>query len=380
MNQSPFRQTGIDLRPGSQEGTTDVIFTTKDVLPVRGYIGYDDTGVQSLGLSRLSAGFIVGNIFNANDTASYQYTTDADLRHLHAHAATYTNLISRDYTFQTYGSWAGVDPAIGGGFIQGGESWQTGFAVIRTLEKNRFVDENITFGFDFKATNNNLEFGGINVQNSEAELAQFRIGYQLFERDLHDQYSRFSADAYFSLGRGFSSQNSAAAFSTIRANTAPQYMYGRVKYERAKNIGCNWQLAFRGAAQITSDRLLFSEMLGFGGYDSIRGYDQRTSNGDHGWLTSFEFGPRPIPLCIRGQEGRLRMYTFVDSCQSIRADPLPGENSQQMLVSAGVEMQMSVAQNISLRADYGHGFNNVPFFQNSERLHLGLIWQFGRLP
>jgi len=380
LNQSPFRKIGVDLRPGSQEGTTDIVFTTEDVAPVRGYFGYDDTGVQTLGLSRLYTGFTLGNVFNADDTIGYQYTTDSDFRRLNAHAVTYTNPINRDYTFQTYASWAGVSPTIGGGFLQGGESWQTGFALVRTLEKSRFVDENLSFGFDFKSTNNNLEFGGINVQNSEAELAQLRVGYHLFERDLRDQYSRFSADAYFSPGRGFSSQNNAAAFSTIRANTAPQYMYGRVRYERAKNISDNWQLAFRGVGQITSDRLLFSEMLGFGGYDTVRGYDQRTANGDHGWLASFEFGPRPIPICIRGQEGRLRLYSFVDSGQAILTGPLPGENAEQTMVSSGVGMRMSVAQNISLRVDYGHGFNNVPFSQSSDRLHLGLVWQFGRLP
>lgn len=380
LNQNSFRQVGVDLKPGSCEGTTDVIFTTKDVFPARGYVGYDDTGVQSLGLSRVYTGFILGNIFNADDTASYQYTSDSDFRKLHAHAATYTNPINRDYAFQTYGSWAASNPTIAGGFLQGGESWQSGFGITRTLEKSRFVDESISFGFDFKATNNNLEFGGINVQNSDAELAQLRLGYQINEQDQCDQYSRFSANAYFSPGRGFSSQNTTAAFSSIRANTTPQYMYGRINYERAKNVGCNWQLAFRGAAQVTSDRLLFSEMLGFGGYDTVRGYDQRSVNGDHGWLASFEFGPRPIPLCIRGEKGRLRMYTFLDSGQALLNDPLPGENTEQTMVSAGVGMRMAVAQNISFRMDYGHGFDSVPFYSTSDRLHLGLVWQFGQLP
>ena len=86
LNQNSFRRVGVDLKPGAQPGTTDVYYQVTDVAPVRGYVGYDDTGVQTLGRERLSAGFIYGNAFGNDGTLSYQYTTDGDLRLLHAHA------------------------------------------------------------------------------------------------------------------------------------------------------------------------------------------------------------------------------------------------------------------------------------------------------
>ena len=72
LNQNSFRRVGVDLRPGATEGTTDVFYTVTDVAPVRGYIGYDDTGVQTLGRERLLAGFIYGNVFGNDGTLSYQ--------------------------------------------------------------------------------------------------------------------------------------------------------------------------------------------------------------------------------------------------------------------------------------------------------------------
>ncbi|HWL07565.1 MAG TPA: ShlB/FhaC/HecB family hemolysin secretion/activation protein [Planctomicrobium sp.] len=380
LNQNPFRRVGVDLQPGTGEGLTDVLFTVEDVFPVRAYVGYDDTGVRALGLERLSAGFTAGNVFGREGLASYQYTTDSDFRRLHAHAATYERPINRDWRFQTYGSWAGVMPTIGGGFNQEGESWITGFGLVRVLEKNRYVDENVRVGFDFKSTNNNLEFGGENVFGSRADLTSINVGYAYLERDDFDQYLIVNADTWIGPGSGFTDHNNAASFSTIRPDTAPEFIYARLRYERAKNIGENWQLVFRGIGQVSSDRLLYSEMLGFGGFDSIRGYDQRTANGDHGWQASFELGPRPIHLDFRGEEGRLRVYGFMDSGEAFIMNPQPGEVGDQFMISTGFGMRLNVGPSLAFRFDYAYNFKEVPGEDINQRVHIGLIWQFGPLP
>jgi len=380
LNQNPFRRVGVDLKPGSVEGLTDVLFTVDDVFPVRGYVGYDDTGVRALGLERLSTGFTVGNVFGRGDIASYQYTTDSDFSRLHAHAATYTLPINRDYSFMTYGSWAGVDPSVPTGFNQNGESWITGFTLIRTLRKDRYVDENLRAGFDFKSTNNNLEFGGDNVYASTAQLDTIHLGYNYLERDDFDQYQILNAGTWIGPGAGLTPYNNASAFNSIRPDTTPQFIYARLHYEQAHNLNDQWQLTFRGTGQVSSDRLLYSEMLGFGGFDSIRGYDQRTANGDHGWQTSFELGPRPIPLCIKGQEGRLRLYGFTDLGEAFTMNPQPGEISDQFMSSAGFGARLSLGQNLAFRFDYAHNFNRVPTYDTLQRVHIGLIWQFGPLP
>src|SRR5690606_10348633 len=119
-----------------------------DVVPIRGYVGYDDTGVQTLGRDRLTAGVIYGNLFGGDGTVSYQYTAAAQFRHLDAHAASYSQPINRDFSFQAYGSWAGVDSDLGAPFNQSGESWQVGTALVHHLNKNQWIDENVALGFD----------------------------------------------------------------------------------------------------------------------------------------------------------------------------------------------------------------------------------------
>lgn len=381
LNQNPFRKVGVDLKPGSADGTTDVFYEVTDVMPVRGYIGYDDTGVQTLGRERLSAGFIYGNAFGNDGLLSYQYTADGDMRLLNAHALTYSQPIDRDHSFLMFGSWAGVNPSLGGPLTQTGESWQVGMALTQHLCKNQWVDENVSLGVDFKTTNNNLEFGGQNVQASSADLVQLRLGYSKLKRRSCDQYERIRGDIFVGPGAGFSSGHNATAFNTIRTGTSPDYVYARLNYEEAVNIdeGNSWQLQVRTTGQVASERLLFSETLGLGGFDTVRGYDQRTLNGDHGWLTSLELGPRPSSICVRGQQGRLRYYSFIDMGHAFIADRVAGDPANQFLYSAGVGMQMSIGQDLSLRLDYGYGFEDVAGLPN-DRLHLGFVWQFGPRP
>jgi hemolysin activation/secretion protein len=224
LNQNPFRNVGVDLKPGAQPGTTDVYYKVTDVAPVRGYVGYDDTGVQTLGRERLSAGFIYGNAFGNDGTLSYQYTTDGDLRLLHAHALSWNQPIDCDHSFRAYGSWAGLTPAVGGGLNQTGDSWQLGMAMVRHLQKSRWINSDFILGLDFKSTNNNLEFGGANVQASAAELFEIRVGHDHLRRGNCDQYSRWQSDFFVGPGDGFSSNNTAQAFSTIRPNTSPDYI------------------------------------------------------------------------------------------------------------------------------------------------------------
>jgi len=378
LNQNRFRRVTVDLQPGKREGTTDLFFDVDEVFPIRAYAGYDDTGVRTLGIERLMAGFIYGNLFGYDGTLSYQYTADAYFSHLNAHAVTYTQPVNRDWSWSAYGSWAEVKPIINF-FDQNGMSWIAGGNLQYHISKTRTSYENARIGMEFKSTNNTVEFGGINVANSQAGLIQMYLGYNAYEYQDCDQYRNFDAGTWIGLGPGFTGDNTRAAFSTIRPDTTPSYIYARARYEDATNLGSDGplQLVTRAVGQVTSERLLFSEMLGFGGFDSIRGYDQRAISGDDGWLTSFELGPRPRNLELWGRRSRFRAYTFADLGQAFIREPQPGEFADQFMSGVGVGCRLAAGQNLSFRFDYGHALNDVPFQRTHDRVHIGLIWLFG---
>lgn len=379
LNQNSFRRVDVDLRPGAASGTTDVVFEVDDVQPFNAYFGYEDTGVPALMLERLYAGWIWGNAFGRDANLSYQYTADADFRHLHAHAVSYIEPLNRHYSWQTYGSWAGVEPVLGAGLAQRGESWQVGAGLTRHLERNRLVDKSLSLGFDFKSTNNNLEFGGVNVANSNADLAQLRMGYRSVKRMPCNQYSILLLDTFVGPGGGFTSNANAAAMNTIRPGTSPDYIYARGRFDRLWDLPRGWDFVTRARGQIASERLLFSETLGFGGFDSIRGYDQRTFTSDSGWITNFELGPDPMRWGCGDRRQTLRMYGLVDIGGAYIEDPLPGE-SDEFLISLGAGMRWSLGDRCNLRVDYAHGFQDVGATPSGDRVHIGFVSLLGPRP
>ena len=377
LNQSPFRMVDVDLQPGSQEGTTDVIFKSNEVLPWRTYVGYEDTGVRSLDLERIYAGIIWGNVFGRDGMFSYQYTGNAELDKIHAHAVTWQKAFNRNWSMLTGASWAGFNPDVVGALFQNGESWQVTSQMTRHLEKNRYVDLGISAGFDFKSTNNNLEFGGVNVANSNADLVNLRMGYRGLTRNDYGEYFLFQNDFFIGPGTGFTSGHNSTAFNSIRPATSPNYMYDRVRMQGLFDMG-DWQLVTRTVGQYAFDRLLFSETIGLGGFDSIRGYDQWVFSGDSGWVSSYELGPKPVDIGCEGDQ--MTFYGFFDIGKAYTRNTQPGEFDDLFLMSTGLGMRLTLNQNSSLRLDYGHGIEKAPGIVSRDRIHVGYIRQFGPRP
>jgi hemolysin activation/secretion protein len=381
LNDYPFRRVEVDLEPGAYDGTTDVIFEVNDVFPARAYMGYEDTGVPNLLLERVFVGATVGDVLGLDSLLSYQGTTDTEFHHLNAHSVFYQIPTDEFWSFEAYGSWVGVDPIVAAGFDHSGESWQSGFALRRQLTYNVRERSSLSFGFDFKSTNTNVEFGGIQVFDSAAELVTLRLGYQLQRRYAEDEYLQVRNDLVVGPGPQFSPGNTTEAFSTVRPNTSPSFVYDRLVVERAWNLPRYWQFVGRGTGQVTSNRLLYSEMLGYGGFDSIRGYHQRTLNGDMGWLLNLELGPRPYHFGTARRPQQLRGYVFVDMGDAYTMHPQPGEEQQKFLASTGVGMRYTMTNRISLRLDYGCNLTETPNQPLSrQEIHLGVVTLFGPQP
>ena len=380
LNQNPFRRVSVDFEKGTEPGTTDVYFKSTDVTPLRGYLGADDTGVKSLNYGRVFAGVSYGNAFNRGGILGYQYTTDQEFTRLEAHSANYTQPINRDFSVNSFGSWAGVSPELGGGLNQDGESWQFGLALIHHLIRDPRHSRNLSAGVDFKSTNNNLEFAGSTVVDSNADLVQLRFGFDDLVRYDQDRYQLLRADTYVGPGGGATGAHSAAAFETIRPGTSPDYIYARATAERTALLNGDWLILGRVTGQVASERLLFSETLGLGGFETLRGFDERASNADHGWIANIEFGPKTFRWGCEDDPRTLRPYTFMDLGNGYLSDPLPGEDAYTFAVSTGVGFRYAMSDRLSARLDWGYGFEDFGSGTRNNRFHCGVTWIPGKRP
>ena len=371
LNRNPFREVDLELTPGERRGTTDIVYHVRDRLPLRAYMGYDDTGTRQTGLERTFYGFNWGNAFWSDHQLAYQFTGSSDFKKLNAHSAIYSiPLYNRD-TFEFYGSYAEVNSPFVVPFGLDGRAWQVAgrykyeMSPLDALFRHRIVS-----GVDFKQTNTNLEFGGAQVFTSNADIVQFVLGYQ---GGWADGYAGMSMGVDMVYGpSGLSGHNNDAAYQAIRAFAESDYFYARAYMERRFWLPWDFTLVTRMTGQVAEGNLLPSEQLGFGGFDSIRGYDMRLVNGDSGYLGTVELRTPSMNVGLANDEAQL--LTFFDSGDARNHTLLPGEDGSVDLSSAGLGLRYLLSPEVSLRCDYGWQISKVATLPAPrERWHVGMV-------
>lgn len=374
INQNPFRQVDLVFMRAPQPGETDVVLRVRDRHPLRLYAGYEDTGNALTGYDRLLAGLNWGNAFGHDQQLNYQISGSPDFKKLVAHSASYIAPLTKlRHTFTVFGSYAESQPELAGGlFTLEGRSWQLSGRYRLPLTARGGWTSDLTAGVDFKRSNNNLAFGGMQVFAEETDVVQAIAALAARRTD-----KRGTTTGEFTLALspgGLTGGNHTAGYQAARAGARPDYVYARLELERIAKLPAGWFWRARGTAQLASANLLGSEQLGLGGANNLRGYEEREANGDDGFVLVNELhGP---PLHLAG--GRVDPLVFVDYGLVAAHDRLPGEPSHLSLASAGLGFRFNLKGNLSLRADYGWQLKDsgVSDGRRSSRGHLSVVLSY----
>jgi hemolysin activation/secretion protein len=372
LYRNPFRRVELELERGDERGETDVIFNVYDRLPARVYGGYEDTGTRFTGLERTFYGLNWYNALWRDDQFGYQYTTSSDFSKLRAHSAFYsTALLNRDI-LTLYGTYAEFRAPSATGNTDG-VTWQLLPRWYRELAPWGDYEHAVEAGFDFKQTNTNLEFGGFQVFANSADIAQFMVGYNGWGLDRWGGWF-IGADTYYSPG-GLGGRNNTPSFQSIRAFAPANYFYTRGFLERSFLLPMNLQFVTRLTGQLASDNLLPTEQLGFGGYNSIRGYDLYSVVGDSGYFINCELQTRPVNLLT--DDDQFMLLGFYDFGDAYNHTLLPGEDPSVDLNGVGCGLRYQLQPNLTLRTDYGWQISQLQFFPTPrERWHVGVVLSY----
>jgi len=316
INQNPFRLVNIVANRSETPGVTDlVVDTVQEKFPARFYAGYSNSGQQALGHDRWNLGFIWGNALWLDDQLSYQFTTSNDFWHSRekfagkmdrpafvGHTISYEIATGWRDKITIYGSYLESSPLLGPLLGVAGTDGAAGIRYSTKLPSTRKFDEFLRFGFEFKTSNNSIEFGGMPLPGADitTEVDQFFLEYDATLRDDYGQ-TDFTNSLVYSPG-GITAQNRTSFFraQTNSPTTVADYMYDHVVLTRVTGLPQGEELAkslgwFGGTTmitkfvgQISDGNLLPSEQIGAGGADSVRGYDERVANGSEGILFSEE--------------------------------------------------------------------------------------------
>lgn len=370
LNANPYRRVDVVYAPGSGTNATDVILQTQDRLPLRVDVGYDNAGVRQLGRDRFFAGIDYGNLFGLDQQIAYQYTASNDLLggnpdiegrpnrpRFQAHSFSYSAPLPWLDRVEFFGVYAQSTPRLDNSFNQTGVSAQFSARYDRHLPSVDGWQQQVQFGYDFKRSNNDLEFGGVQVFSANTHVHQFLVSYDATKSDALGQ-THANVALIGSPGH-LDGDNTDEAFQTTRNGATARYGYVQLLAQRDLTIGAGFSLSTRGHFQWSPNTLLPSEEMGLGGDDALRGYEPYSVQGDRGWNLQTEV--RTPAFAFFGDDGpAFQPFAFVDAGHVWNKVDQPGEVQAGMLSSVGLGVRFQWSRFVNARVTYGQPLRALP--------------------
>lgn len=375
LNRSPFRNVSVICSPGQEVGTTDMTLLVQDQRPFRIFVGADNTGIPTIQRQRLFEGLTFGKVWGLDHLFNVQHTSSYDFHTFDAWSMQYTALLPWKHIATVYGGFSNLKYEISPMDVTVGNSHGTaGQASIRyqipwTLLNTK---QEFTLGFDYKNTNNTILYSDIFENFGQyVNLTQFVFGYKLFHSfPSWKNQIEGNLDLYWSPGAIMSHQTD-AAFQSLRPGAVNHWVYGQLslKYLQQLPKHFTWNVWLR--AQLASQNLLPSEQVGFGGYDTVRGYNERQFNTDDGILLSTELHTPSFPLfsnfrCFK--KDQIEFLGFVDFGWGRSHIPLPGEPKIDYLIGIGPGLRYAMPPYLSARLDWGIKLHQQAIFGGGESM------------
>jgi hemolysin activation/secretion protein len=301
LNSNPFMTPDVNFKEGAVPGTTDMEVKVTDRRPLRVYAGFDNQGVRSLGLEEYLAGINWGNAFGTGMVASYQFTHSVSGRFT-SHSFDDVIPVSSVDSVQVFGSYGTLRPLIAEGFDNQGHNAMASVRYVRTLPiwGHGLSNVHLRIGYDFKFTDNNLEFVTIPLIAAAAEVHQFPVILDGVQTDRFGQ-TAVENDLIYAPGR-MTARNTDAAFQSLVVGASASYVYDKLSITRTTRLPKNVTWIVRGIFQQSNQILPYTEQLGGGGVGSVRGYYPDTGLGSSGELISTELRlPAFSPSAIFGK-------------------------------------------------------------------------------
>jgi hemolysin activation/secretion protein len=383
LNQNPFRVVNIVAQKSATPGYTDfTVETVHEEFPLHVHAGYNNDGVPVIGRDQWSYGVDWGNALWLDHQFSYSFTSSKPLWDqsgsspvsFQEHSASYSIPLPWHDKLVLFGTYAQSAPQLGPDLGLTGVNYQLSGRYVHLLPSTSLFTQQVQFGFDFKSSNNNLEFGGTQVLNVTTFIDQFLITY---DGTLKDSLGQTTVENNFVFSPGnLSGHNSDQDFAAQASLASARYTYDNLSITRltglpqdsawVNELGWfkNVSSLTRLVGQISDKNLLPSEQLGIGGTDTVPGYDERTANGSRGILVSeelllpaFSITQQFFNSDFRDQIQLSGFWAYGDVRDvKIQADTPAPPN----LESAGLGLRFVVGPYLNLRANYGWQLRKLP--------------------
>lgn len=362
LNRNPFRTIDLIYKKGEDLGYTDICLKITDRFPLKFYGGYDMNHYPIAGKSRFTAGFHGGNIFGLDHQANGQIFFSPHFDRSWIASANYIMPYKCTSYLKFFGSYSKSHPThedsskIAYDQHVEGRSWQLGVRSEHVLKRLKAWRHELTVGYDYRMTNNFLNYSDYTVYSNYIGISQFLARYEgnYCTKDL----KIFLGLSLVASPGDMMRYNHNKNFEQERPGAKCHYVYGIFNFDIFGKLYKEYSWAINGMLQYSPSKLMPTEELSLGGHLTVRGYRENKVIGDRGLLLKAEVRSPMLPFPKKYEKG-LQFVLFTDFGYVNEADQNLIDKNSAMLLSVGPGLRCSFKDRFSLRFDYGFQLKEV---------------------
>lgn len=382
LENDPFRTVDIIYEEGEKLGTTNVYLNVQEKFPVRVYGGYEYSVYKTAGPARYKTGINLGHLFWTDQQLNAEFGSAAETSRWWSLSGNYVLPLPWRDNFKLFCSYVRSRPAPSeikmdpdSNFL--GTFWQIGARYDLRLKKIGTYRHQCQFGYDFKRSNNFIDYLGLEVSNNFVDISQFILRYEgAFA--FQNSTGSFGSSLYFSPGY-MSVYNTKKMYHLQRERSHPTYYYAIFNFDHFLRLKNNYMWVFNSLLHLTSSRLLASEQISLGGHLTVRGYKESAVVADRGLLIKNEIRTPYIPFTQK-MKGVLQLLVFVDMGFLNDVSKYVLSKFSTFMVSVGPGFRYKISEYVDVRFDYGFQLRRLQGEINEKHLdshgHFGAYLTF----
>ena len=352
LNEYPKLNVKATLQPGKEPGTSDLVITADNSIPVQATLDYNNYGSRFIGRNRYGATFDIGNLVKEGALFSLHGVTGDDPSDILFGRASYSipinNLGSRAGIYYSRG-----DSDVGGEYAalnMKGKSEAFGMYITHPFIKK--ASRTLTAEFDFDAKNSKQYLLGDLTSKDYIRSVRGSVTFE----DI-DLTGRTTTALAVSQGLGHilggmpNDSDESSRLSGHADNRYTKFNLDLIRLQRVYPFYKGEAFVYailKASGQWSINSLVANEQFSIGGADSVRGYTESEFMGDHGYAATAEIRVMPLK-----QKELLQFAFFIDNGGVIVRSPAPGESKQHNLTGGGAGVRMQLPYDIYLKTDVG---------------------------
>lgn len=337
LNRTADKRVTPVMKAGKEFGTVEVDLKVEDNLPLHASIELNDRYSRDTERWRLAGMVRYDNLWQREHSLTLQFqTAPQDTEQVQVLSASYLyRFDNSDKMLAFYGVKSESSVASVGGINVLGNGSIYGARLILPLPALERYYHSISMGVDYKDFEDNIRFG--------ADTASIPVSYLPWSI----QYSATAQDSKgateATLGLSFGLRDVVGTdeeFDAKRVGAKSNFLVLKPELERTQNMLKGLQLWARLDGQIANGPLISNEQYSAGGVESVRGYLESESLGDHALHASLELRS---PALHRGEWlQELRLFGFYDHAMLIDIDETGTEGNKREISGVGFGVSLKL--------------------------------------